>query len=75
MNQLFRVKPSLELVDDILCLFGVTNFNENYKFTRDDIKRYVDTYIIGKPSVTGVLLSPAMKEDMQIDDLESYLKN
>jgi zinc protease len=53
-----------------------TNYVKNLnKVTRDDIKRYVDTYIIGKPSVTGVLLSPAMKEDMQIDDLESYLKN
>ena len=50
----------------------VDNLN---KVTRDDIKKYVDTYIIGKPMVAGILLSPAMKEQMQIDDFESYLKN
>ena len=39
MNQLFREKPPLELIDEILTLFGITNFNENYKFTREDIKK------------------------------------
>lgn len=51
-----------------------TNYVENLnKVTREDIKKYVDTYIIGKPRVTGILLSPLMIEEMQIDSLESYL--
>lgn len=53
-----------------------TNYVENLnKVTREDIKKYVNTYIIDKPRVTGILLSPAMKEQMQIDDFEAYLKN
>ena len=43
------------------------------KVTRDDIKKYVNTYIIGKPRVVGLLLSPAMKAQLQIESLESYL--
>lgn len=51
-----------------------TNYVENMnKVTREDIKKYVNTYIIGKPKVVGLLLSPAMKEQMQIESLESYL--
>lgn len=38
MNQLFKVKPPIQLVDEILNLIGIVNFNENYKFTREDIK-------------------------------------
>ena len=53
-----------------------TNYVENLnKVTRDDIKKYVNTYIIGKPKVVGILLSPAMKEQMQIESLESFLNN
>ena len=51
-----------------------TNYVENMnKVTRDDIKKYVNTYIIGKPRVVGLLLSPAMKAQLQIESLESYL--
>jgi len=53
-----------------------TNYVDNMnKVTRDDIKKYVNTYIIGKPKVVGLLLSPAMKEQMQIESLESFLNN
>jgi len=38
MNQLFKVVPPIEFVNEVLNLFGIVNFNENYKFTRDDIK-------------------------------------
>ncbi len=50
----------------------VANLN---KVTRKDIKKYVDTYIKDKPKVIGILLSPAMKEQMQIESFETYLKN
>lgn len=50
-----------------------TAYVENLKkVTRDDIRRYVQTYIKGKPSVTGMLLSKEMKEQMQIDDVSVY---
>ncbi len=52
-----------------------TNYVENLqKVTRDDIKRYVNTYIIGKPMVTGVLLTEKMKTDMGMDNAKSYFK-
>ena len=43
------------------------------KVTRADIKKYVETYIQGKPKVVGLLLSPKMKEDMEIESLEEYI--
>jgi len=48
----------------------VENLN---KVTRADIKRYVDTYIKGKPYVSGILLSPGMQEQMEIESLQAYL--
>lgn len=48
----------------------VDNLN---KVTRQDIKNYVQNYIKGKPSVTGLLLSPEMKEQMEIETLQAYL--
>ena len=52
-----------------------TNYVENLqKVSRDDIKRYVNTYIIGKPTVTGVLLTKEMKTNMGIEDAKSYFK-
>jgi zinc protease len=50
-----------------------TSYVENLKkVTRDDIKRYVQTYIKGKPSVTGMLLTKEMKEQMEIEDVSDY---
>jgi len=40
------------------------------KVTRTDMKEYVLKYIHGKPNVTGILVSPAMKESMDIDAIE-----
>ena len=48
----------------------VDNLN---KVTREDIKNYVTTYIQGKPHVVGLLLSPEMKEQMQVESLQTYL--
>jgi len=51
-----------------------TNYVENLnKVTREDIKRYVQTYIQGKNHVTGILLSPAMADQMEVESLETYL--
>jgi len=48
----------------------VDNLN---KVTRDDIKHYVQTYIKNKPFVSGLLLSPEMVEQMEIETLQAYL--
>lgn len=50
----------------------VANLN---KVTREDIKNYVQTYIKGKYRIVGLLLSPDMKEQMQIESLETFLTN
>lgn len=43
-----------------------TNYVENLKkVTRDDIKRYVQTYIKGKPKAIGVLTTPADKAALE----------
>ena len=39
MNQLFKVQPPLEMVEEILGYLGISNFNENYKFSREDIQK------------------------------------
>lgn len=53
-----------------------TTYVENLnKVTREDIQKYVRTYIKGQPHVTGMLLSPQMKEDLNINTLETYLNN
>ena len=36
-EQLFRVLPPVELVMEVLGLFGIINFNESYNFTYNDI--------------------------------------
>lgn len=51
-----------------------TNYVENInKVTREDIKKYVKKYIQNKNHVTGLLLSPAMVDQMEIETLQSYL--
>ncbi len=40
--------------------------------SREDINRYVSTYIKKKPHATGMLLTKGMKEQMGITDLKSY---
>lgn len=40
------------------------------KVTRSDIKEYVNEYIHGNPNVTGILVSPSMKESMDIDSIK-----
>lgn len=51
-----------------------TNYVDNLnKVTREDIKEYVKKYIQNKNHVTGLLLSPAMVEQMEIETLQSYL--
>ncbi len=39
--------------------------------TRDDIKKYVQKYIKGKPRITGILLSPQMKESFTLENFET----
>jgi zinc protease len=51
------------------------NYIENLKkVTREDIKQYVNKYIAGKPKVTGILISPAMKASLGLNDYETILK-
>lgn len=41
--------------------------------TREDIKRYVQTYIKGQPSAVGLLLPTQMAEGMGVSDLKTFL--
>lgn len=52
-----------------------TNYIDNIKkVTKEDIQRYVQRYIMDKPMVTGLLVSPEMKKSMNITDAATYLK-
>ncbi|QQR95270.1 MAG: insulinase family protein [Bacteroidota bacterium] len=52
-----------------------TTYNDMIKkVTRKDIADYVDKYIKGKPSVTGLLLNPKMKESLGINSADEILK-
>ncbi|HXH18535.1 MAG TPA: pitrilysin family protein [Chitinophagales bacterium] len=51
-----------------------TNYVANLQnVTRDDIKRYVRTYITNKPMAIGLLVPPNMAEGMGISDLKTFL--
>jgi len=51
-----------------------TNYVENLnKVTREDIKKFVRNYIKNKPNTTGLLVSPQMKKDMNINSLQAFL--
>ncbi|QKJ31644.1 insulinase family protein [Mucilaginibacter mali] len=44
-----------------------TDLADNYKkVTRADIKRYVDTYIAGKPLVSGIILKPEVNKQYNV---------
>ena len=46
------------------------NYVENLKkVTREDINRYIETYIKGKPKARGVLLSPEMRDQMLLGSI------
>lgn len=51
--------------------YYTTYIDKLRKVSRDDIKRYVDKYIKNQPNVTGILLSPMMK---QMTKLDTYFK-
>jgi len=47
------------------------NYIDNLqKVTREDMKAYVKKYIQRKPNVTGILVSPAMKQMVDIDSIQ-----
>jgi zinc protease len=49
-------------------IYYYTNYVENLQaVSRDDIKRYVDTYIIGQPRVTGILVTEEMRDQFVYD--------
>ena len=51
-----------------------SSYQENLnKVSREDIKKYVQTYIQGKPHVTGLLLSQPMVDQMGVESLQTYL--
>jgi len=44
-----------------------TDLTKNYaKVTRADIKRYIDTYIVGKPQVAGIILKPEVNKQYNV---------
>jgi hypothetical protein len=40
------------------------------KQTPDDLRRYATRYILGKPRVTGVLLSPETRRSLKLTESE-----
>ena len=38
-NQIFRIIPPIEYLDKILQIFGINNFDENFYFSKFDIKK------------------------------------
>ncbi|MFI5135025.1 MAG: M16 family metallopeptidase [Chitinophagales bacterium] len=52
-----------------------TTYIDNLKkVTRQDIKDYVNKYIVGKPMVGGILLSPDMQKSMGISDFKQLFQ-
>ncbi|RCH56709.1 insulinase family protein [Mucilaginibacter hurinus] len=44
-----------------------TDLDDNYqKVTRADIKKYVDTYIAGKPKVAGIIIKPELSKQNNV---------
>lgn len=44
-----------------------TDLDSNYqKVTRADIKKFVDTYIIGKPYAAGIIIAPALSKQLNV---------
>lgn len=44
-----------------------TNLTQNYqKVTRADIKHYINTYITGKPMISGIILKPEVNKQSQV---------
>jgi zinc protease len=44
-----------------------TDLNDNYqKVTREDIKKYVDTYITGKPFAAGIVIAPDLSKQTNV---------
>ena len=48
--------------------------SEIKKITRDDIHNYLSKYIIGKPCVKGLLLSPSMQTNWNVTNLDGMFK-
>ena len=47
------------------------NYIDNLKaVTREDMNNYVKKYVHGQPNVTGILVSPMMQQQMQIESIE-----
>ena len=38
INQLFKKKPNKEFIEEILLLYGITNFDDSKQFTRKDLE-------------------------------------
>ncbi len=52
-----------------------TNYVERLQeVTKKDIKDYVNKYIIGKPMVTGILVTKEMQENMGLSDPRSFFE-
>jgi zinc protease len=67
-DQYSKEKPS-RLPGQLSNAWASTSFNfytdkiDDYqKVTRDDIKKYLDTYVVGKPMVGGLILSPDLNK-------------
>jgi cytochrome P450 len=64
-----RIREDLERIEAALQrLYGYADMMA--KQTPEDLRRYAKTYIIGKPHVVGVLLSPEMRQRIGLTEAE-----
>ena len=53
----------------VLRLDYMTDYEKNcQKISREDIKRFVNTYITGKPYVAGMVISPDMNKKLNASE-------
>jgi len=51
--------------------YYTTYIDKVNEVTREDIQRYINTYIKGKPRITGLLISPQMKAELGIGEFKN----
>jgi zinc protease len=48
----------------------MTDYDKNLqKINREDIKRFISTYIAGKPFVAGMIVNPTMNKNLNASEI------
>ena len=72
---LFRARRNMQITADAVAVAAALDYYYGYvdtmaKQTPADLRSYADKYIIGKPRVVGVLLSPEARRAMKLSETE-----